>query len=306
MHPHACPRIEPVTGDEAPTRRAGQQFPPPALPRLMSWHSSTRKTGEARKRLAENELTREYLDAGLRLINAQLSRPQRGAGDADEPGPPSVFFDWLSEQKVIDEVRRGGRLRGSQGTFEDRWKYRDFYIEDLLMYAMWEGHWSSRIDVVEDAADPLTTDADFVRALHEAAWHELDTVQNSNSARIALITTAISDRYPEMKSAMRKIHRMMDDRWIPVLQSMLAERGLRLRPGMTFEKLIAIFTALQAGFGMRICVDPDGDFIDHERRTSLFGDAALAVLAGCIDPGDGQSVTDIIRNLMNAPGEDEH
>src|ERR1700733_6147201 len=94
----------------------------PRLPRLLSWHSSTRKTWEARMRLANSELTTEYLEAGVRLIAAQFGESRRSLGDSvHQPDTPSPFFDWLSERKVIDEVSRAGRLRGSQGTFEDRW-----------------------------------------------------------------------------------------------------------------------------------------------------------------------------------------
>jgi hypothetical protein len=37
--------------------------------------------------------------------------------------------------------------------------------------------------------------------------------------------------------------------------------------------------------------------VDHERHRSLLGDAALAVLAGCIDMGDGKSLTELIGDL---------
>jgi hypothetical protein len=294
---------EQPTRSEA-SRRQDRQFPLPEFPRLLSWHSSTRKTPEARKRLAENELTREYLEAGLRLIAAQLHGPPIEADSIGEPSPPSPFFDWLSEQKVIDEVTRAGRERGSQGTFEDRWRYRDFYIEDLLVYAMWEQHWSSRIDVAERAATPLTTSADLVQAVHEAAYHELDTVLNATSARIGLIAIAISDRYPEMKTAMQKVHRMMDGRWMPIIEAMLAERGLKLRPGVTLEMLIAIFTALMAGLSMRIFIDQNEDFIDEEHRQSLFGEAALMMLAGCIDSGNEKSVAETIADLTRLAAQD--
>src|SRR5215472_3941815 len=142
----------------------------PVLPCLTSRQSSTRKTREARNGLANHPLTREYLDAGLRLMAGQFRPESRPADDDDDEwSKQSAFFDWLSAQKVIDEVSRGGRLRGNQGTFEDRWPYKDYYIQDLLSYALWGKHWAQHAAVAEEFAEPLTTGADFVQAVHEAS-----------------------------------------------------------------------------------------------------------------------------------------
>lgn len=89
---------------------------------VTSWHSGTRKTQAARNMLANHPLTREYLDAGLRLIAARLGPARLRAGDNhDGPGNTSGMFDWLSARQVIDEVGRGGNMRGNQETFDDRW-----------------------------------------------------------------------------------------------------------------------------------------------------------------------------------------
>jgi hypothetical protein len=37
--------------------------------------------------------------------------------------------------------------------------------------------------------------------------------------------------------------------------------------------------------------------IDDERRRSLLGDAVLALLAGCIDTGDGKTVAELVNGL---------
>jgi hypothetical protein len=67
-------------------------------------------------------------------------------------------------------VSRGRRLRGNQGTFEDRWPYKDYYIQDLLSYALWVRHWAQHAAVAEEFAGPLTTGTDFVQAVHEASY----------------------------------------------------------------------------------------------------------------------------------------
>lgn len=107
---------------------------------VTSWHSGTGKTQAARNEMANHPLTREYLDAGLRLIAGRFGpERRRPRDDHSGPGSTSGLFDWLSAQQVIDEVGRGGTMRGNQETFDDRWPYRDFYIQDLLCYCLWTG-----------------------------------------------------------------------------------------------------------------------------------------------------------------------
>jgi hypothetical protein len=268
------------------------------LKRLMSRESSTRKTAESRRRLANSPLTREYLEAGLRLIAEQFEPENHGSrNDDDEGQAPSPFFSWLSAQKVINEVTRGARVRGNQGTFEDRWPYRDYFIEDLLAYSLWAKHWSERAAIARHAVQPLSHRPDFVQAVQEACYHECRAALTSPSARLWLIVNAIVDRYPEMKAAMSDIRLMMDSKWTPVYQVVLASRGLNLRSDVTPEKLRGMISALVTGMSMRINTDPDKAMIDDENLRSALGDAVLAMLAGCIDTGDGKSVADLIRDL---------
>lgn len=110
---------------------------------VTSWHSGTRQTQDGRNELANHPLTREYLDAGLRLIAGRFGpeRPRAG-GNHGTLGSTSGLFDWLSAQQVIDEAARTGSTGSNQETFDDRWPYRDYYVQDLLCYCVWASHWA--------------------------------------------------------------------------------------------------------------------------------------------------------------------
>jgi len=271
----------------------------PVLPCLTSRQSSTRKTKEARNTLANHPLTREYLDAGLRLMAGQFRPEIRPADDDDDEwSKQSAFFDWLSAQKVIDEVSRGGKLRGNQGTFEDRWPYKDYYIQDLLSYALWGKHWARHTAVAEEFAEPLTTGADFVQAVQEASYWSCRAQLSTTSSRVWLIASAVCERYPAMKTAMGKVHRRLNDSWMPVYEAAITGRGLRLRPGITLGDVAEMLSALSAGISLRIASDDEANLIDEERQQSLLGTAALAVLASCIDTGDGKSLEEVIRGIV--------
>jgi hypothetical protein len=269
------------------------------LKRLMSRESSTRKTPESRRRLANSPLTREYLEAGYRLLTEQFSpaEPRSGEGD-DELKAPSLFFSWLSAQKVIDEVTRGGKLRGNQGTFEDRWPYRDYFVEDLLAYSLWVKHWSERIDLSREMVKSQSSYPDFDQAVQETLYRACRAANASTSARLWLIVSAIIGRYPELMSEMGQVRVVAEGALRSDSERIFADRGLRLRPGVTPENLAIMISALITGVSMRINTDPDpAAMIDDQRRTSLLGDAVLALLAGCIDAGDGKTVAELVNSL---------
>lgn len=272
---------------------------------LMSRESSTRKTSQARRNLANNPLTREYLNAGLRLIAEQFRPDTNITDDDDKWGRQSAFFDWLSAQKVIDEVSRGGRQRGNQGTFDDRWPYRDYYIQDLLAYSLWVRHWAEQAAMAETLAGELAAGADLAHAVHEAAYWSCRAQLTNPSSRVWLITSAISDRYPAMKTAMAKVHRQVEASWKPVYEAAISGRGLRLRPGITLDDFSDVISALSSGISLRILSDPDANLLDDEHGRSLLGTATLAILAACVDPGDGKSLEEVISDIVRPASQQD-
>jgi hypothetical protein len=103
-----------------------------------------------------------------------------------------------------------------------------------------------------------------------------------------------------MKTAMAKVHHQVDASWLPVYEAAIAGRGLRLRPGITLDDFADMLSALSSGLSLRILSDPDAhaNLIDDSRRRSLLGTAAIAILASCIDPGDGKSLEEVITGIV--------
>jgi len=270
------------------------------LPGLMS--AARRKTDAGRRQLANDELTREYLEAGRRLIDDQLL-PDEDADPEDRP-----LFRWLSQRAVIDEVARGGRLRGSAGTFRDRWPYQPDFIRDALAYSLRGAHWQEFVDRTAESRARLADAEDIVRAVHDAAYDDLTVSLRSSTNRTWLIGAAMAARDEIARSTLREMYQISTNAWQDAYEKAAAARGLRPRPGLTLEDLNYIITAVSEGIQVRLMVEDDGPAIDHERRTSLLGVAALAVLVACFDHlGDGLSLEDLVRTAFGAagPGADE-
>ncbi|MBL7495899.1 hypothetical protein I6A84_40580 [Frankia sp. CNm7] len=251
--------------------------------------AARRKTDAGRQTLANDELTREYLEAGRRLIDTQLGPGDDGDTD-DRP-----LFRWLSQRTVIDEVAKGGRLRGSEGTFRDRWPYQPDYIRDVLAYVLRGAHWQEFVDRTAGARDRLADAEDVARAVHDAGYEDLVVSLRSPALRAQLIGTAMAARDEIARTTMRQMYQISTQAWQDAYEKAAAARGLKVRPGLTIADLNYILTACSEGMQMRLLVEPEDGVIDHERRTSLLGTAALALIAACFDHfDDGLSLEDVV------------
>lgn len=252
--------------------------------------AARRKTDAGRKALANDQLTREYLEAGLRLVDAQLGPTDDDVDTEDRP-----LFRWLSQRAVVDEVSRGGRLRGSEGSFRDRWPYQPDYIRDVFAYILRRAHWQRFVDRTADARNRLADAEDAVRAVHDAAYDDLVTTRRTPALRAQLIGAAMAERDEIARTTLQEMYQVSTQAWLEAYEKTVAVRGLRLRPGLTLEDVNFIMTAVTEGMQLRLMVDPDDGVIDHEARTSLLGTAALALIVACFDHlGDGLSLEEVV------------
>jgi len=263
------------------------------LSRIVSglMRAARRKTDAGRRVLANDELTREYLEAGRRLIDAEL---------APTPDPGSeerALFRWLSQRAVIDEVaKNGNRLRGSEGTFRDRWPYQPDFIRDVFAYTLRGAHWQAFVDRTASSRDRLADAEDVVKAVHEAAYEDLTVSLRSPANRAWLIGAAMAERDEIARNTLREMYQISTRAWQDAYEKAAASRGLRPRKGLTIEDLNYIITAVSEGIQVRLMVEEDGIALDHERRTSLLGVAALALLiAGFDHLDDGLSLEEFVR-----------
>jgi len=58
-----------------------------------------------------------------------------------------------------------------------------------------------------------------------------------------------------------------------------------------------MLTAFAEGLGLRIIAETNTRLIDHERRESLLGKAALAIAIACIDTGDGLTLEQMVAQM---------
>jgi hypothetical protein len=66
-------------------------------------------------------------------------------------------------------------------------------------------------------------------------------------------------------------------------------RGLQLRPGITIDDIANLLSALVDGLALRTVGNPSPDLVDHDRKRTLLGTAALAAVYSFLEPAKNAS-----------------
>jgi hypothetical protein len=244
-----------------------------------------RRTEATSRQLANNPLTRAYLEAGVRLLHREFSEP---------PGDDRFLrpLAGLTRQAVIDEVTNGPTelpSRGTVGSFRDRWEYFPDYLSDLARYTLRLRRWSPYNRLAGEAA-PELSNGDFSAAVHEVCFRDMQLVAASTVLRFRFLASALAEHDERVREAMVSVYHDLTATWTEVCTAAVTGRGLTLRPGFTFEELTTILIALAEGLALRTVGDPAAPVLDSTHRRALLGKAALALFIGTVDPGDGSSV----------------
>lgn len=244
-----------------------------------------RRTRVFRAKLANDPVTAAYLAAGMRLL-------ARHFGPGTDRGPrrerPSLSF--LSQRAVAGEVARNPGLfprQGSVAALRDRWPAQSEFVADLINFATWRENYRPESRKQHAARiERLAHGPDFVRAVHETAYqHTVDGLATP-SVRLGLSLMAEAEGDEEVTAA---ISRMTSDylaQWKDLYATVMRERDLRLRPGLTLDDLANALSAISDGMVLRAIGDPAAGVVDHASRRTLVGTAALAVIYACIEPDE--------------------
>lgn len=251
-------------------------------------HNLNRRTRTFRTRLANDPVTAAYLAAGMRLLGRHLGPGAQRRAHGERP-----LLSFLSQRAVAAEVDHNPPpfpRQGSVAALRDRWSAQSEYVADLINFAVWRENY--RPEYREQRAantKKLVSGPDFVRAVHEVAYHHTAEGVDKPSVRLGLALMTAADGDVEV---MRAISGMYEDylgMWKKLYADVLRERGLRLRPGLTLDDLADALSAATDGMTLRAIGDPGAGVVDHDHRRSLMGTVALAVIHAFLEPDEDAS-----------------
>lgn len=276
-----------------------------------------RTTAASRRQAAQQAQTREFLAAGLRVIEREFALGANLSRDGDQTAAP--FFAWLSRAKVAAEVDvtrlpDGGKfeLNGDDGAtkiaaLEARlrglWEPHRDYIADLLTVALALEHWSAPAYMDADRVESLISGSSLTQAAHDIAFWDLEQIliRHVASFRLQLMATALADRDPELRESLLSTYKVVDGQWGDVYARVLSLRGLQLRSDFSLEMFTNSLTAIAEGLALRLMVEPEkASILNRESRTSLLGTLALILVAACTvsDTEDDRSLAQYLEDTI--------
>jgi AcrR family transcriptional regulator len=248
-----------------------------------------------RRTLANDQLTREYLEAGLRLSRRQDRPVESSMADTTE-SPLNLPYPWVTEHNVICEVCERGHGAADSSTFHQRWNFWEDYVVDLMAYSLWARYWQPSTRATTAAIISQVTDP--VRVVREVSRQGLQASLSNPAMPLSLTAAALIDRHPELRQAMSGVYESIREKWVPIYEEMFSVNDLRLRSGITIDDVIDIFWMLAEGAALHVHLDA----ITDDRQQRLLSKGALAVLIASIDLDDGLDLEDVIRQLLGSPG----
>jgi hypothetical protein len=250
------------------------------------------RTAMTRKRLANGRETRAFLDAALDLTT-ELFSPALSEQllDADEEDARPVM-SYLSRRKVLAKARKncGDDYPLSENMMRHRWSTHGDFLADFVSYALADKHWSLQVALSQHAKDLLTSDDNFPRAVHRVAYEDLKLVLELPAFRFQLLAVATAQADTASAQALARMYTNLAQVWMALYTNVFEHYGLTFRPGVTMEDFNILLQAMAEGLGLRLISGVDERLLDHEKRTSLLGTAALSLFMSLVDPGDGLTV----------------
>lgn len=300
-----------MRNDQARGNALKQQLPYPYNQDLSKvLRGLKRRNPISRRRQANDPVTAAYLAAAITLVQRHLgpgvSRLPSEAEDPDSIERPLLSF--LSQRAVAAEVshnRPPFHRIGRVSTMRERWRHQSDFIADVLRFGLWSWHYpGAHQDEVTDAEAEVIRGPDPVRGLQRLCYWSLSKLLGTPMFRLGLVAAAQAEGDPVIGEAISGRHQANSLLWRDFLEEFLQARGLRLRRGVTLDDCLDLLAAVADGLALRALAEPSARIIDRTRRQSLFGTAALALIAGCLERaghGDGRSLEEAVSAMMSEP-----
>jgi hypothetical protein len=270
-----------------------------------------RRYEDTRARLANDPITAAYVAAGMRLIQRHLGpgaeRVRPNPDDEDRIERPLLAF--LSQRRVAAEVTNNPDpfpKVGTVATLRDRWHSSSDFIADLLNFGLWSANYpqTQKSGARDKTAEQLLTGNDPVQAVHDLAYLESSTVIGLPTFRLRLVADVCADGDKSIAEAMVENLDGRVNSFKPLYAEFLRVRGMQMREGITLDDLANMLQVASTGVAERMLCAPTSEIVDRDRRRSLLGTMALAMIYACVEPtgaATGLTLEQAVAWQLNQP-----
>ena len=251
-----------------------------------------------RRRLANDQATRTFLEAAIGLTTELFEADLAGKMSDDDDGlRPTMSY--LSRRKVLERARSvRPDLMLSENMLRHRWNSHRDFLADFISYALAEKHWSLGVALSAHSEALLTAGEYFPQAVHRVAYEDLKRVLELPSYRFQLLAVASAQADTASSEALKRMYEELSKVWTSLYSRVFEHYGMSFRPGISMDDFNILLQATAEGLGMRLLSGVAEPIMDHDRKTSLLGTAAMALFLALVDPGDGLSIEDATERAL--------
>lgn len=233
----------------------------------------------------EDATARQFLKAATQLIDAYLDDQ---TGEERPARLRSIHFpaalEWLRTEDVIRMAAAEGSAGPSRKAFFNRWRTREEFLPDALVYALAEEEIDEAPNeqarqVPAAASAPVPLSQEVIRI----ADGLLESLQRHPRSYLTLHIGPLLAQHPALWEALMPAMRAGIQAWADGYAAVLPELGVALRPGWTPQRLSLALQAALDGFLLRYRIMPDDYQTARWEGAGIFADTVLALLLGVID-----------------------
>jgi hypothetical protein len=125
--------------------------------------------------------------------------------------------------------------------------------------------------------------------VHDIAYQHTAEGVGLPSVRLGLALMTAAEGDDEVTRIISTVYEDYLGSWKKLDETVLRERHLQLRRGLTLDDLANALSAATDGMTLRAIGDPAAGVVDHDNRSSLMGTVALAVIHAFLEPDDDAS-----------------
>jgi hypothetical protein len=258
-------------------------------------------------RQANNPRTRDFLEAGERLLCNDFLRDAGSPAAAGGRPPFEEVLAWLSRRRIVSEALRawrpGRRARDSgptEAAYRYRWRTQAGYLRDLVIWALIPR--MERPAEIEYASQIIEAVADGARrlpgAIDEIASAEVQALKADPAFRLQMIFQAALAPDPRVADALRRIDKANVDAWTEFAHESYAKLGLTPREGTDFAQLGRALHAAGEGVMFRAMLPTEAGHASPDELLSLI---AKALVIATADLGDGKTLDESLGQFAG-PG----
>jgi hypothetical protein len=206
---------------------------------------------KTRAKLANSSETREFLDLGLTLLQADLLEH---TGPDIERGIHSRLFESLSRERIMslaEERDTDDRRLLGVNMFRHRWARKDFYTEDLIAYLFRFGPQERHLREMTEAAHALMRKESFGRLIRALAAAETEAITTDPYATLQAILQTALPKHPRVQEFIRAQYEYLLPHWAQLYEEVGCSYGLDLSAGYTWNDLALLFNSVVEGVVFR-------------------------------------------------------